>query len=596
MRAVPRWGSIAFVLLGGCSIVFGYPEPAPEICDNGDDDDRDGRHDCDDDECTATAACDEHGERCGDGLDSDGDMLVDCRDPGCDPVCGERDDNCTDGRDNDADALTDGLDPQCWWTADTSLDRCSAVGGETIVLGAEPGLDWNLSSDFPPAMVIVGGERALVAEAWYGAAASIASVPLGAVDGTRIEMGLVFGGYPEDKPGLPSEVRVTIGDPARGAVEVRVYIQPTWTGGLVYLASEGAGAEPYAGDIEYDGGYRRVALTMVIDGATLRATARPEGGVDSDPIAVAIPAGWARDEPLPISWYAWDAAGVSGAEITRPRAARCGSMQPFETADRHRVLSAAWSDSGEICVSLYLPDTNTPLLLSGRAPPSGELPLLEPTSGPELRIVALAYEAGSGRLRAIGHELPWWSPPQLLEAPGCAGPWTVLGQAFPGEWSWPGNIRAMRLVAPGEDELLLATHEAPEPLQVARGDATVRGSFALASMHDVVGWDQRLGGAVIGDQLVTLTLGESRTLVISAELDGGRCGSPICGDVVFAGAFEATTFDHDGFPPIGSGIRWPFATLAMDPSIGDPWRGLLVYEGCVGGRCRLGMTWLRIAP
>lgn len=82
----------------------------PEVCDNGADDDADGRVDCADGDCFGTPGCD---EVCGNGADDDFDGLADCADadcfgtPGCDEVC-------DDGVDNDHDGFTDCEDDDCW--------------------------------------------------------------------------------------------------------------------------------------------------------------------------------------------------------------------------------------------------------------------------------------------------------------------------------------------------------------------------------------------------------------------------------------------------------------------------------------------------
>jgi hypothetical protein len=98
-----------------------------EICDDGIDNDGDGKTDCDDRDCDSFAACQpmpEYGvpfeTSCADGIDNDHDGLTDCADRDCDDVCpqpaymgpfGEW--SCDDGRDNDGNGLTDCDDPDC---------------------------------------------------------------------------------------------------------------------------------------------------------------------------------------------------------------------------------------------------------------------------------------------------------------------------------------------------------------------------------------------------------------------------------------------------------------------------------------------------
>src|SRR5690606_2574907 len=76
-----------------------------EICDNGVDDNNDGKADCEDTECDPHPHCQEN---CTDGVDNDGNGLIDCDDPDCQnnpahPECGET--LCGDGLDNDGDGV-----------------------------------------------------------------------------------------------------------------------------------------------------------------------------------------------------------------------------------------------------------------------------------------------------------------------------------------------------------------------------------------------------------------------------------------------------------------------------------------------------------
>lgn len=61
---------------GGCRCY------APEVCDNGLDDDNDGLADCEDPECSGDEHC-VAVEICSDGIDNDGDGAIDCDDPDC---------------------------------------------------------------------------------------------------------------------------------------------------------------------------------------------------------------------------------------------------------------------------------------------------------------------------------------------------------------------------------------------------------------------------------------------------------------------------------------------------------------------------------
>ncbi len=57
--------------------------PVELACFNGEDDDGDGRTDCEDPDCRPAVACIDHPEICDDGRDNNGDDWVDCDDPLC---------------------------------------------------------------------------------------------------------------------------------------------------------------------------------------------------------------------------------------------------------------------------------------------------------------------------------------------------------------------------------------------------------------------------------------------------------------------------------------------------------------------------------
>lgn len=97
------------------------PDPAaPPDCNDGQDNDGDGRVDMDDPGCSSPDDNDEYNAplACGDGVDNDGDGLVDMSDPGCSSDIDDSEDNppppqCSDGQDNDGDGLVDMDDPGC---------------------------------------------------------------------------------------------------------------------------------------------------------------------------------------------------------------------------------------------------------------------------------------------------------------------------------------------------------------------------------------------------------------------------------------------------------------------------------------------------
>lgn len=98
-------------------------EGATEVCDDGIDNDCDGKIDCADNECDAQCSPTSP-EVCNDGIDNDGDRKVDCADRDCrkDPVCTDGGDTggsegkgktCSDGQDNDGDGAIDCADSDC---------------------------------------------------------------------------------------------------------------------------------------------------------------------------------------------------------------------------------------------------------------------------------------------------------------------------------------------------------------------------------------------------------------------------------------------------------------------------------------------------
>jgi hypothetical protein len=105
-------------------------------CNDGKDDDRDGRVDLADPGCADAADPSETSPllACDDGADNDGDLLVDAADPGCK---GPNDPNeefeCADGLDNDGDGDIDLADEHC----DDAMDNREQPyqSGGTCALG-----------------------------------------------------------------------------------------------------------------------------------------------------------------------------------------------------------------------------------------------------------------------------------------------------------------------------------------------------------------------------------------------------------------------------------------------------------------------------
>ncbi len=111
------------LLLAACGTTQPVPDPVtgPETCNNGRDDNGDGKADCADPKCFQHAACIAGGmEVCGNDVDDDGDLAVDCDDSDCDghPVCSppgteDSEPTCSNGQDDDGDLLVDCDDPSC---------------------------------------------------------------------------------------------------------------------------------------------------------------------------------------------------------------------------------------------------------------------------------------------------------------------------------------------------------------------------------------------------------------------------------------------------------------------------------------------------
>lgn len=93
-------------------------QPASESdCDDGTDNDNDGKIDCEDSDCTSNhTACPTTETNCTDGVDNDHDTKSDCQDSDCasNPACSPTTEtNCTDGVDNDGDTKKDCEDTDC---------------------------------------------------------------------------------------------------------------------------------------------------------------------------------------------------------------------------------------------------------------------------------------------------------------------------------------------------------------------------------------------------------------------------------------------------------------------------------------------------
>jgi hypothetical protein len=107
-------------------------------CDDGHDNDLDGRTDAADPDCDvvipAEAVCD-------DGIDNDGDGFADCDDSDCPTAKKEEDAQCADGYDNDCDGLVDGDDPDCM-PSSHRIDVGLALTTATFSNLPADGLEW----------------------------------------------------------------------------------------------------------------------------------------------------------------------------------------------------------------------------------------------------------------------------------------------------------------------------------------------------------------------------------------------------------------------------------------------------------------------
>ena len=96
-------------------------------CSDGVDNDGDGKIDCNDDDCADDPFCIEIGRT----LCTDEEGLINCDDPACsqDPACTETGLECGDFQDNDLDGLIDCEDPDCLGEFGPNDEPCAATEG-----------------------------------------------------------------------------------------------------------------------------------------------------------------------------------------------------------------------------------------------------------------------------------------------------------------------------------------------------------------------------------------------------------------------------------------------------------------------------------
>ena len=126
-----------------------------ELCDDGADNDLDGRADCDDADCLDSPACVPDPEICDDGVDNDLDGDVDCVDRECvrTVACAPPFEFCDDGVDNDLDGFADCADPDCDGVGGCALGACT----NSADLATLSALDFNTASSTCASGCISGG-------------------------------------------------------------------------------------------------------------------------------------------------------------------------------------------------------------------------------------------------------------------------------------------------------------------------------------------------------------------------------------------------------------------------------------------------------
>lgn len=139
--------------LVGCGLIYEYPKTNAEqsagTCDDGIDNDLDGRADCFDSGCSDFCS-EADAAACSDAVDNDGDGDIDCHDGSCLEHCREEDTAaCDDGKDNDLDGDVDCRDAACSaFCLETSAEAC-ADGEDNDVDGAVDCADDDCSEHCP---------------------------------------------------------------------------------------------------------------------------------------------------------------------------------------------------------------------------------------------------------------------------------------------------------------------------------------------------------------------------------------------------------------------------------------------------------------
>ncbi|MDD4477115.1 MAG: hypothetical protein PHY40_03070 [Patescibacteria group bacterium] len=131
-----------------CSASLSCQIPPAEVCNNGVDDDEDGKADCADSDCSASLSCQiPPAEVCNNGIDDDIDGQIDCLDADCvgSALCqvgpaGTGQEICNNGVDDDGDGKVDCADGDCSGFAECVSAGEAPVGGAASPL-CEDGAD-----------------------------------------------------------------------------------------------------------------------------------------------------------------------------------------------------------------------------------------------------------------------------------------------------------------------------------------------------------------------------------------------------------------------------------------------------------------------
>lgn len=419
MRIPRRTGILLLpLLLAGCGSILDYPTPVAEVCNNGVDDDLDGKIDCADPDCDGQSECQED---CTNGVDDDLDGKIDCADPDCDGQCDEQGELCFDGRDNDGDGLVDADDAGCWSTRDdVTLERCATVPGTDAQIGATAGVDW----------YVIDPETKLIQWTLADGTSALSTNAVNQED--QVESSVVATGQ------LASTiVHVRLYDSCSGgswqflklaadnaATPVIVEVSDK----SVYLDADLGNEypQPFVGcPTTFD-----LALVFGDDGTTVAVS------IDGRPVSVVPLVGWNASTSFRLRWadlsYPPTASGIVSASVSRPDFQRCGEWTPSSGLSAE-TNALAWLPDGDICAAMG----DRTLVAHPAANGAHTEWASAGSSSDGAWITALAWDPAASRLRGVvqsacGDTQPHQcGTPRLVSAPDCYGPWRDDGAMFP---------------------------------------------------------------------------------------------------------------------------------------------------------------------